>query len=399
MAVDRTQTGLGDRVDELGRRAEQGDADLVGEIEHGVAVGVERRTVVEHDAGAGAEARHEPVPHHPAGGREVEGAVAGAHVAVEQVLGEVLEQHPAGTVDDALRRAGRARAVEHVPRVVEREPYELRLGLGAVRHHVVERRHALGCVAETDARHHPRGPQARQPGDDVGERTTSVEGLAAVLVAVAGDEHRGLDLTKTVEHAVDTEVGRRRRERGADGRGGEHHDDVLGAVRQPRRHTIPDAHSGIGERSGALRDGGAQLGPAPGPSIVGSFGADDQRRLGGAGQQGLGDVERRVREEAGVAQLSGGFDDGVALVADHSAEVPGRGPERCGFGDRPGMELFDLDTDAAGERRHVRVVDGGRPPQDLFHVASRGSARLYAADAVSRSSTAAQSIALARPAS
>ena len=48
----------------------------LGEVEQHVAVGMERRAVVEQQRRAGREARDQPVPHHPAAGREVEEPVA-----------------------------------------------------------------------------------------------------------------------------------------------------------------------------------------------------------------------------------------------------------------------------------------------------------------------------------
>ena len=81
----------------------------------------ERRAVVEQQRRAGGEPGHQPVPHHPAAGGEVEQAVAGLQVAVQQVLLQVLQQRAAGAVHDALRHAGRAGGVEDVERMVERQ--------------------------------------------------------------------------------------------------------------------------------------------------------------------------------------------------------------------------------------------------------------------------------------
>ena len=117
----RREPGLVHRVDELRRRAEQRHAGRVGEVEQHVAVRMERRAVVEQQRRLGRERRHQPVPHHPAAGREVEDAIARLDVAVELVLLQVLDQRAAGAVDDALRDAGRARRIEDVERMVERK--------------------------------------------------------------------------------------------------------------------------------------------------------------------------------------------------------------------------------------------------------------------------------------
>ena len=76
MRVDRREAGLGDGVDELRGGAEQRHPGLVGEVEQRVAVGMERRAVVEQQRRLRRERRDQPVPHHPAAGREVEHPVA-----------------------------------------------------------------------------------------------------------------------------------------------------------------------------------------------------------------------------------------------------------------------------------------------------------------------------------
>ena len=81
---------------------------------------LEDRPVVEHDLGAAGERRELPVPHHPGGGRVEEQLVAGPQIAVEEVLLQVLEQRPAGAVDDALRPARGPRGEKNEQRMVER---------------------------------------------------------------------------------------------------------------------------------------------------------------------------------------------------------------------------------------------------------------------------------------
>ena len=63
--------------DEPGAGAEAGDARLLGEAPQPARV---RLAVVEHDRGAGQQAAHQEVPHHPAGGGEPEEAVLGREV-------------------------------------------------------------------------------------------------------------------------------------------------------------------------------------------------------------------------------------------------------------------------------------------------------------------------------
>ena len=106
---------------------------LVREGEQRVAVGMKRRAVVEQDGRARRQHRHQPVPHHPAERREVEDAIARLDVAVELVLLEVLDQRAAGAVDDALGDAGRARGIQDVERMIERQPRRTTAARSAMR--------------------------------------------------------------------------------------------------------------------------------------------------------------------------------------------------------------------------------------------------------------------------
>ena len=96
-------------VDEFRRHAEDVHPRRICEVEQHVGVGVEGRSVVEHQRRFGGERADEPVPHHPAAGREVEDSFARLQVDVESVLLQMLEKRAPGAVDDALRRAGRSR--------------------------------------------------------------------------------------------------------------------------------------------------------------------------------------------------------------------------------------------------------------------------------------------------
>ena len=78
-------SGLHAGGDVAGRGAEAGDLGLGGEVPEDVHVGVAGAAVVEHDRGVGEQDPDEEVPHHPAGGREPEDAVAGLRVDVQVV--------------------------------------------------------------------------------------------------------------------------------------------------------------------------------------------------------------------------------------------------------------------------------------------------------------------------
>ena len=83
-------------------------AGALGEVPEDAHVRVAGAAVVEDDRGAGEQAGDEEVPHHPAGRREPEEAVAGVGVDVEVELLQVLEEDAALALDDRLRQAGRA---------------------------------------------------------------------------------------------------------------------------------------------------------------------------------------------------------------------------------------------------------------------------------------------------
>ncbi len=338
VAVDGAEAGLAQRLDELRRGAEQRDPRVVGQVEQPVAVGVERRAVVEDQGGAGGEARRQPVPHHPAGRREVEDPVAGPDVAVELMFDEVLQQHASGPVHDALRDARGARGEQHVPGVVEGERGELGLagfaaGEERVEHHRVGDGAGRSAAAEGHD-HHLLDTGKRGP--DLGERPDAVVDPPAVLVAVAGEEEPGLDLTEPVDHPVDAEVGRGRGEDGTDRRGREHDRVGLDDVGEPRRDPVARLDPGPAHGLLQLPHHRAELVPGNGAAHGGVLPPEDQRGLGAREpQQVLRDVEGGVRQEPGPPHLVGGLEGAGPPITDHPQVVPRRGPEPAGVGHRP----------------------------------------------------------------
>ena len=127
-ALAGLDAGLHAGGDVGGAGAEHRDPGPLGEVPEDAHVGVAGVAVVEDDRGPGEEAGDEEVPHHPAGRREPEEAVAGMGVDVEVELLQVLEQDPALALDDRLRQAGGAGGVEDPERVVEGDPLEGELG-------------------------------------------------------------------------------------------------------------------------------------------------------------------------------------------------------------------------------------------------------------------------------
>ena len=117
-----------------------------GVVEEHCAAASKRRAVVEQQGGAAGQAGDQPVPHHPAAGREVEQPIAGTHVAVQLVLLEMLEQHPAVAMDNAFRHAGRATREHDVERVSEADAFENWLFFRVDRGNVIPD-HGMGDVA------------------------------------------------------------------------------------------------------------------------------------------------------------------------------------------------------------------------------------------------------------
>ena len=207
----RRQPTLGGGLDEPCRGAEERDALGVGEVEQPHRVGC---AVVQHQRGLARQSRHQPVPHHPARGREVESPVARAHVAMQAVLHQVLQQDAAGAVDDGLGHARGSRGVQHVERVIEGQGRELQArraggGRGLVQEDLPG--HGPGQAAEVgigaQERHDDDPLGATEVGDDLPQAPEAVELLAPVAVAVGGHQNPRADLPEAVEHAVGAEVG------------------------------------------------------------------------------------------------------------------------------------------------------------------------------------------------
>src|SRR5690606_964128 len=81
-------------------------------IQEGIAI-------VEHQTRATRKPRDQPVPHHPATGREVEQAISFPNVGMQAMFLEVLQQGAARTVHDALWNTRGTRGVHYVERMRE----------------------------------------------------------------------------------------------------------------------------------------------------------------------------------------------------------------------------------------------------------------------------------------
>ena len=292
-----------------------------------------------------ASPRDEPVPHHPAAGGEVEQPVAGLHVAVQTVLLQVLEQDAASAVHDALRHAGRSRRVHDVERVVERqlrvvdrarrERRQERLpGRAAAQHRELVGAADVGLEVGHD--HHPL--HGRQPLDDLRDLVEDADRLAVVPVAVDGEEHARRDLSEAVEHTLDAEVRRARREHGAARGRTEHGDDGLRDVRHECGDAVADAQAVHAERRGDARYVRVKLAVRhAAPHLVL---APEHERVAGIGrrpalEQVLREIEPRVRKPLRARHAVAVDQHALAALADHAAVLPHLAPEGCRRLDRP----------------------------------------------------------------
>ncbi|CAM5660412.1 hypothetical protein SAURM35S_06742 [Streptomyces aurantiogriseus] len=171
------------------------------------------------------------------------------------------------------------------------------------------------------------GQFAAQFGDDV----TAVVLLAAVTVAVDGEQDDGLDLLETVEDTASAEVGGAGGPHAADGSSGKEGDDGLGDVREIAADPVSRADAEAAQFGGEGADLTAQLGPGHWARLMGLVDVQESRlvRAGGGGAQGvLGVVHRRPGEPLGA---------GHGAVAEHArvgACEPYVEPLRDGFPER-----------------------------------------------------------------
>ncbi len=156
-----------------------------------------------------ARPRRQPVPHHPAAGGEVEDPVAGLHVAVQRCSFRCCSSVPPAPWTMHFGTPGRARRVEDVERVVEGQRARTRARparRGRGTRSQATRAAAAATSGVADRRGQGRPPPCATDGsalEDLGDACRAIGmRLAAVPVAVDGEEHRRLDLAEAVEHAA-----------------------------------------------------------------------------------------------------------------------------------------------------------------------------------------------------
>lgn len=381
VAVARAHAGLLERRQVLGAGAEHGDVLGVDEVQQALGAGVERRAVVEHQAGAHRQTGGQPVPHHPAAGGVVEQPVAVAQVGVQAVLLEMLQEHAAGGMDDALGDSGGARRIEDVQRLLEGHRGEDRLALGLVEP-VPQRDLRLAAVVlrlrlRTVVGHHQQLLQAGQAGEHLVELGGQVQRLAGVAVAGAGDQHARFDLAEAVDHTLGTEVRRAARPGRAEAGGGEHADHGLPGVRHQRGDPVAGAYAQGGEALLQARHVTGQFGVAEHLAATVFAHRDQRRGIIAAAQQVFGEIQRGAGEPARRGHLRAFLEDRTRrLLEAHLEEVDDGLPERLAPLHAPGMQRRVVDqaegvplVDEASEGLHATGGDafGGRAPERCGH--------------------------------
>ena len=250
----RLHAGLARRHDERRAHAEHVELGVGRELPQRREIRVPGIAVEQRERRAGEQPAHEVVPHHPAGGGEPAEAVAGADVVMQRERLEVLDHDAAVAVHDRLRESRRARAVEHVQRMVERHRLELdRLVLGE------QRRPVVGALAEVRDVH--RVLERRERGFDRAHFVTPVDDLLAVAVAVDREQHLRLDLCEAVDDRAGPELRRARRPDRAQARGRRERDQRLLDVRRVRRDPIALGDTEPAQTGATARDRVDELGP------------------------------------------------------------------------------------------------------------------------------------------
>ena len=172
---------------------------------------MKRRSVIEQQRGFRGERCHEPVPHHPAAGREVEDTITALDVAVKLVLFQMLNERPAGAMHDAFRNAGGAGGIENVERMIERERFERwfgRLSRADPLAPPPASRHAADGRLRVRVGHDHGVFHRRQGAHDFGDPRQHVVAFAAIEIAVGGNQEPRFDLAKPIEDTLHAEVRR-----------------------------------------------------------------------------------------------------------------------------------------------------------------------------------------------
>ena len=217
-------------------------------------------------------------------------------------------------------------------------------------------------------------PDARELLEDALHDRCPVEVLAAVAIAVDGEQHLRFDLRETVDDAAGAELRRRARPDGADRGYGQKGDQRLGDIGHVGNDPIAALHAEGSQPAGRRGDELRELAPAQlielaqlravqhghGRRIAIAAGAQVAEHV-------LGVVQLRALEPARPRHLTRAEHALIGPGEAHAREVPDRGPEVLELIDRPLPQLAVVGKGAAAalpgpahEARHLDQPAIGR---------------------------------------
>ena len=333
---------------------------------------MEGRAVVQHDGTARCQAGHQPIPHHPTAGSEEEQAVAPLQIHMQHMLLQMLQQCAADAVNDALRLTRRAGRIHDVERMVERSGCVRRgrlrmptLGGGDSVLFFAKHGNPQQMADGIDGVKHGAGPFA------------DVVALAAVAIAVAGNQHLGGDLAEPIQRPFNAEIRRAGRPDRADARRRQHGDHGLRHVRQPARHTVVFAHAEAQQlgAKGHRRRGQFAVGQRLALAVFkhGNDGDGIALVTFGIAQEVGREIEPCRRKPTAARKSLALFQNRPSTqFAPHIAEIRNCAPELLAIGDRPCVQSRIVrrpETQASGEAGEIGVSNPLRTrlPQRLAH--------------------------------
>ena len=232
-------------------------------------------------------------------------------------------------MDDALGNTGRARRIEDVERVIEREWLEERAVAGRCGHEFVPADDIAdrGDSSAAEVRNEDRPLHRRQRTHDLGDPSRAVMVFPGVRVGVGRDENLWLDLAESIENALRAEVRRTGRPHGAHRRRSERRDDRFGQVRDISRNPVARPDALAAKRRRKCGDCAVELGAGHRADRPIFSLEDDGDAVASVRQQVVGEVQRGIWEERRAGHPIQIGDNTRSHRAAHAGEVPHQPPE------------------------------------------------------------------------